>query len=43
MFAACGAHVQALQRASIGSLELDALDLQEGEWVHLPLDTFDVA
>ena len=43
MFAACGAHVQALQRVSIGSLELDALDLREGEWMHLPLDTFDAA
>lgn len=38
MFAACGAHVQELHRVSFGNVKLDMLGLQEGDWMHLPLD-----
>lgn len=41
MFAACGAHVQELHRASFGHIELDMLALQQGDWMHLPLDVFE--
>jgi 16S rRNA pseudouridine516 synthase len=35
MLAAAGNHCVALQRTAIGSLRLDALDLEEGEWCYL--------
>ena len=38
MFAACGAHVEELHRESFGNIELDMLGLQQGQWMHLPLD-----
>jgi hypothetical protein len=41
MFAACGAHVQELERISFGRIELDMLRLEQGQWMHLPLNVFD--
>jgi 16S rRNA pseudouridine516 synthase len=35
MLAAAGNHCTALRRTAIGSLTLDALDLEEGEWCYL--------
>ncbi|MEC4719334.1 16S rRNA pseudouridine(516) synthase [Noviherbaspirillum sp. CPCC 100848] len=35
MLAAAGNHCQALRRTKIGQLELDSLDLEEGEWCYL--------
>ncbi|MEO8598922.1 MAG: 16S rRNA pseudouridine(516) synthase, partial [bacterium] len=35
MLAAAGNHCAALHRAAIGSLTLDALGLEEGEWCYL--------
>ena len=33
MFAAAGNRVEELQRVSIGGLELEALQLEEGQWM----------
>lgn len=38
MFAACGHHVVALHRASIGALDLEELDLAPGAWMQLGED-----
>lgn len=38
MLAAAGNHCAALQRTAIGGLNLDALGLAEGEWMHLDAD-----
>ena len=35
MLAAAGNHCSALRRVAIGSLTLDSLDLEEGEWTYL--------
>jgi 16S rRNA pseudouridine516 synthase len=35
MLAAAGNHCTALRRTAIGSLTLEALDLEEGEWCYL--------
>jgi 16S rRNA pseudouridine516 synthase len=38
MLAAAGNHCAALQRIAIGSLRLDELELEEGEWMYLEAD-----
>jgi 16S rRNA pseudouridine516 synthase len=38
MFAACGHHVAALHRESVGGLDLDGLSLEPGEWGQLGPD-----